>query len=77
MNVTFPGVFGRKSDAVITKWYGEDGKTVQEGEPLYAFEAFKASSTHAAPATGVFYKKVEAGTLVRYGQVIAEIVEDA
>ena len=41
MNVTFPGVFGRKSDAVITKWYGEDGKTVQEGEPLYAFEAFR------------------------------------
>ena len=77
MTVRLPELMKKRQDAILIRWFAQDGDMVQEGSPLYEIEFQKISSTKMAPATGRFKKLVEVGTNVKYDQALAEIEETA
>jgi pyruvate/2-oxoglutarate dehydrogenase complex dihydrolipoamide acyltransferase (E2) component len=61
------------TEGKITEWLAGDGDTVQEGQPLYAVEADKATQEIESPASGVLKIVVAAGEEVEVGVVIGTI----
>jgi pyruvate/2-oxoglutarate dehydrogenase complex dihydrolipoamide acyltransferase (E2) component len=61
------------TEGKITEWLVGDGATVQEGQPLYAVEADKATQEIEAPASGVLKIVVGAGEEVEVGVLIGTI----
>jgi pyruvate/2-oxoglutarate dehydrogenase complex dihydrolipoamide acyltransferase (E2) component len=61
------------TEGTITEWLAGDGAAVQEGQPLYAVEAEKATQEIEAPASGTLKILVQAGEEVAVGVVIGTI----
>jgi pyruvate/2-oxoglutarate dehydrogenase complex dihydrolipoamide acyltransferase (E2) component len=61
------------SEGQIAEWLVPDGGTVEEGAPLYALEAEKATQEIEAPASGTVRIIAEAGEMYEVGTVLGYI----
>lgn len=60
----------------ITKWFKEEGDSVQQGEDLFEVETEKITNKVEAAATGILFQiVVPAGTTVPVGSIVAVIAE--
>jgi len=60
----------------ITKWFKEEGDSVQEGEELFEVETEKITNKVEAAASGILFQiVVPAGTTVPVGSIVAVIAE--
>ena len=60
-------------EAMISEWLCENNTHVERDQPLVELETDKASMEVLAEVSGTVQIKVEAGEVVKVGQVIAEI----
>lgn len=61
------------SSGILAKWHVKNGDTVKRDQPLFELETDKITSEGTADAAGTITLKVEAGTEVKIGQVVASI----
>ena len=61
-------------EGTVSVWLVADGQSVKEGQPLYTLEIEKSTLDIDSPATGTLRHLVSAGTTLRVGQPIGEIV---
>ena len=76
MIVTLSELAGGGSEAMLMKWFAENGDLVKKDEPLYMIEYRKITTTVKSPATGRFKKLASVGDSVKVGEAIAEITEE-
>ena len=62
---------------VLSKWHVADGAVVKKDQPLFELETDKITSEGTAEVAGKITFKVQAGTDVKIGQVVATIDESA
>ena len=72
-NVQIPSLGDSVTEAVMLKWYIQDGATVAVDEPLCLLETDKANLDLPSTGAGVFHPSVKVGDTVRVGQVIGTI----
>lgn len=72
-NVEVPGMGESVREAVLLRWYKQDGEMVATDEPLAELETDKANVDVPSPAAGVIQRSVGEGTTVKVGQLIATI----
>jgi pyruvate dehydrogenase E2 component (dihydrolipoamide acetyltransferase) len=65
------------TEAVLTRWFVEDGKWVEKGQPLFSFESEKSEIEIESPASGFARLLVSAGTNVKVNLPVAEINKEA
>jgi len=63
------------TSGILAKWHVADGDTVKKDQPLFELETDKITSEGTAESAGRISLKVEAGTEVKIGQVVAMIEE--
>jgi 2-oxoglutarate dehydrogenase E2 component (dihydrolipoamide succinyltransferase) len=73
LDVKIPPMGESISSGVLAKWHVADGDVVKTGQALFELETDKITSEGAAEADGKISLKVEAGTEVTIGQVVATI----
>jgi len=61
------------TEAMISEWFVEDGDTIAKDDPLLEFETDKANQTDYAEEGGTVSIDVEAGEVVKVGQVVGHI----
>lgn len=62
------------TDGVLAAWLKADGDTVAAGEELFEFETDKATLAIPAPADGILKIRVPAGSTIKVGEAVAEIL---
>jgi 2-oxoglutarate dehydrogenase E2 component (dihydrolipoamide succinyltransferase) len=75
IEVKIPPMGESISSGVLAKWHVQNGDVVQKDQALFELETDKITSEGTAEATGKITFKVEAGTEVKIGQVVALIDE--
>jgi 2-oxoglutarate dehydrogenase E2 component (dihydrolipoamide succinyltransferase) len=63
------------SSGILAKWHAKDGDAVKRDQPLFELETDKITSEGTAESGGILRIRVEAGSEVKIGQVVAEISE--
>ena len=76
MDVRFPKIMGRKSDAIITVWHADNGQHVADGDRLFDYETSKMSASFNSPASGTLTQMIPAGDPVKYDEVVARITDE-
>src|SRR5512147_2177044 len=72
-DVKIPPMGESITSGILANWRVKDGDTVKRNQPLFELETDKITSEGMAEADGVIRLKVEAGTEVKIGQVVAVI----
>ncbi|HEY6837210.1 MAG TPA: 2-oxoglutarate dehydrogenase complex dihydrolipoyllysine-residue succinyltransferase [Geobacteraceae bacterium] len=75
MDIKVPEVGESVFEALIAKWYKNDGEAVAKDEPLCEIETDKITLEIAAEVAGVLSIGVKAGETVKIGTVIGSIAE--
>jgi len=65
------------TEAVLTRWFVEDGQWIEKGQPLFSFESEKSEIEIESPASGYARLLVAAGTNVKVNIPVAEIGKEA
>src|SRR5688572_3540192 len=65
------------TSGILATWRVKDGDTVKRDQPLFELETDKITSEGVAAADGVIHLRVDPGTEVKIGQVVATIDADA
>jgi 2-oxoglutarate dehydrogenase E2 component (dihydrolipoamide succinyltransferase) len=73
IDVKIPPMGESITSGILANWRVKDGDTVKRNQPLFELETDKITSEGVAEADGVIRLKVEAGTEVKIGQVVATI----
>jgi 2-oxoglutarate dehydrogenase E2 component (dihydrolipoamide succinyltransferase) len=73
LEVKIPPMGESISSGILAKWHVKNGDTVKRDQPLFELETDKITSEGTADAAGTITLKVEAGTEVKIGQVVASI----
>jgi 2-oxoglutarate dehydrogenase E2 component (dihydrolipoamide succinyltransferase) len=73
IDVKIPPMGESISSGILAKWHVRTGDTVTKDQALFELETDKITSEGTAEAAGTITLKVEAGTEVRIGQVVASI----
>jgi 2-oxoglutarate dehydrogenase E2 component (dihydrolipoamide succinyltransferase) len=73
LDVKIPPMGESISSGILAKWHVKNGDTVKAEQPLFELETDKITSEGTAEAAGVITLKVEAGTEVKIGQVVATL----
>ncbi|MEN9840295.1 MAG: 2-oxoglutarate dehydrogenase complex dihydrolipoyllysine-residue succinyltransferase [Verrucomicrobiota bacterium] len=73
LEVKIPPLGESISSGVLAKWHVKNGDTVKKDQPLFELETDKITSEGVAESAGVITFKVEPGTEVKIGQVVATI----
>jgi 2-oxoglutarate dehydrogenase E2 component (dihydrolipoamide succinyltransferase) len=77
IEVKIPPMGESITSGVLSKWHVADGAVVKKDQPLFELETDKITSEGTAEAAGKITFKVQAGTDVKIGQVVASIDETA
>ena len=77
LDVKIPPMGESISSGVLAKWHVQNGDVVKKDQPLFELETDKITSEGTAESAGKITLKVEAGTEVKIGQVVAAIDTDA
>jgi 2-oxoglutarate dehydrogenase E2 component (dihydrolipoamide succinyltransferase) len=77
IEVKIPPMGESITSGVLSKWHVADGTVVKKDQPLFELETDKITSEGTAEAAGKITFKVQAGTDVKIGQVVATIDESA
>lgn len=75
--VKIPEVGESITEGILVEWLKKDGDFVNEGEEIYELETDKITLAAPAEVGGRLVVKVEAGTTVEIGQIVATIDTDA
>lgn len=76
VNVTMPKWGLTMKQGKITKWFKEEGDSVQQGEEIFEVETEKITNKVEAAASGILFQIViPAGTTVPVGSIVAVIAE--
>ena len=76
IEVSVPKLPESVADATLVAWHKKPGDSVQRGENLADLETDKVMLEVPAPASGVIRElKVDSGTTVRSGEVLAVLEE--
>ena len=73
IEVKIPPLGESISSGVLAKWHVKNGDTVKKDQPLFELETDKITSEGVAESAGVITFKVETGTEVKIGQIVATI----
>lgn len=73
LEVKIPPMGESITSGVLAKWHVKNGDIVKKDQPLFELETDKITSEGTAEAAGQISFKVEAGTEVKIGQVVASI----
>jgi 2-oxoglutarate dehydrogenase E2 component (dihydrolipoamide succinyltransferase) len=73
IEVKIPPLGESINSGVLAKWHVKDGDTVAKDQALFELETDKITSEGTAPQAGTVHLKVEAGTEVKIGEVVATI----
>ncbi len=73
IDVKIPPMGESISSGILAKWHVKNGDAVKKDQPLFELETDKITSEGTAEAAGTITLKVEAGTEVKIGQVVASI----
>src|SRR5258708_38461076 len=73
IDVKIPPMGESISSGILSKWHVKDGDVVKKDQPLFELETDKITSEGTAEAAGKISFKVEAGTEVKIGQIVATI----
>ncbi|HWA87418.1 MAG TPA: 2-oxoglutarate dehydrogenase complex dihydrolipoyllysine-residue succinyltransferase [Opitutus sp.] len=76
LEVKIPPMGESINTGVLAKWHVADGDIVKKDQPLFELETDKITSEGTAEAAGKISFKVQAGTEVKIGQVVATIDPD-
>ena len=76
IEVKIPPLGESISSGVLAKWHVADGATVKKDQPLFELETDKITSEGVADFAGKITIKVQPGTEVKIGQVVAVIDTD-
>ncbi|TNF48187.1 2-oxo acid dehydrogenase subunit E2, partial [bacterium] len=75
-NVTMPKWGMTMKEGKITKWFKNEGDSIQKGEELFEVETEKITNKVEAPASGILFQiVVPEGTTVPVGTIVAVIAE--
>src|SRR3954464_15388450 len=77
LDVKIPPMGESISSGVLAKWHVKDGDIVKKDQPLFELETDKITSEGTAEVAGKITFKVQAGTDVKIGQIVATIDESA
>src|SRR3954470_1466072 len=77
IEVKIPPMGESITSGVLSKWHVADGAVVKKDQPLFELETDKITSEGTAESAGKITFKVQAGTEVKIGQVVATIDESA
>ena len=77
IEVKIPPMGESITSGVLSKWHVADGASVKKDQPLFELETDKITSEGTAEVAGKITFKVQAGTDVKIGQVVASIDESA
>jgi 2-oxoglutarate dehydrogenase E2 component (dihydrolipoamide succinyltransferase) len=77
IEVKIPPMGESITSGVLSKWHVADGAVVKKDQPLFELETDKITSEGTAEVAGKISFKVQAGTDVKIGQVVATIDESA
>ena len=77
MDVRVPALAESVAEGEIGRWLKKDGATVRKNDPILELQTDKASLEIAAEATGVLRTLKAEGDVVKVGEVVARIDEDA
>jgi 2-oxoglutarate dehydrogenase E2 component (dihydrolipoamide succinyltransferase) len=77
IEVKIPPMGESITSGVLSKWHVADGAVVKKDQPLFELETDKITSEGTAEAAGKITFKVQAGTDVKIGQIVATIDESA
>jgi 2-oxoglutarate dehydrogenase E2 component (dihydrolipoamide succinyltransferase) len=77
LDVKIPPMGESISTGILAKWHVKNGDTVKPEQPLFELETDKITSEGTAEAAGVITLKVDAGTEVKIGEVVATIENGA
>ncbi len=72
--VTAPKLNNNDETYVLLDWLVEEGEQVDQGAPLVELETSKAVEEILAPASGYLRTRVDAGTEIAVGAVLAELL---
>jgi 2-oxoglutarate dehydrogenase E2 component (dihydrolipoamide succinyltransferase) len=73
IEVKIPPLGESISSGVLAKWHVKNGDAVKKDQPLFELETDKITSEGVAESAGVITLKVEPGTEVKIGEVVATI----
>ncbi|HET6249327.1 MAG TPA: 2-oxoglutarate dehydrogenase complex dihydrolipoyllysine-residue succinyltransferase [Tepidisphaeraceae bacterium] len=76
-NVPIPNLGDSISQATVLRWIKNDGDYVQVDEPLLELETDKANTDLPAPVAGVLRQAKKVGDVVKIGEVVATVDENA
>lgn len=76
MKVVMPKIGMAMQEAMIIKWYRNDGERLVAGEPMVYIETEKITSVIPSPTTGIFRKLANEGEIVACNIEIAEIIAE-
>jgi len=71
IDVKIPPMGESITSGILANWRVKDGDTVKRNQPLFELETDKITSEGVAESDGVIRLRVEAGTEVKIGQVVA------
>lgn len=71
--LTVPQIGESVSEAQVSKWLVKNGETVSKDEDIVEIDSDKTTLTVSAPAAGRIEILIPEGTIVKIGQLIAEI----
>jgi pyruvate/2-oxoglutarate dehydrogenase complex dihydrolipoamide acyltransferase (E2) component len=72
-----PKIGMEMTDAVLARWFVEDGAVVTKGQPLYEMETDKVTNEIEAPVAGRLRRLAEVGLTYTVGDPVAELLEDS
>lgn len=76
INITMPKWGLTMKQGKLTKWFKEEGDTVEKGEDLFEVETEKITNVVESPASGTLFQiVVPAGTVAATGAVLAILAE--
>ena len=76
IEVKLPKIGMAMQEAILVKWYFEEGEKIEKGDPLFDFETEKVVSTHESEVFGILKEKCfDEGDTIEVGDVIAIIDE--
>lgn len=77
MDVILPKWGVTMQEATLTTWHVKEGDAVEQGQALADVETDKVDAELEAPAKGVVAElRVEAGTVVKVGAVVAVLADE-
>jgi 2-oxoglutarate dehydrogenase E2 component (dihydrolipoamide succinyltransferase) len=77
LEVKIPPLGESISSGVLAKWHVKNGDTVKKDQPLFELETDKITSEGVAEAAGVISLRIETGTEVKIGQIVATLDTEA